>query len=218
MFLFSRRALLALAAVTALGMPVLPVRAQPASNPAAFVNDVVQQALTLLRNKQLGDSDRKAQLATLLRANFDTPRIARFVLGRYWNGASEPDRTRFTDLFGQWVVRTYSERFKEYSGESVKVTGSRAESDTSAVVASQLIHVNGTPPAQVNWHVRKEDSGYKIVDVEVEGISLALTERDEFSAVIQRGNGSVATLNDQLQQKLASGETPANGSLAPGPK
>ena len=84
----------------------------------------------------------------MLHLNFDIPRISRFVLGRYWTTASDDDRNAFNGLFEEWVVRTYSQRFKDYGGENIKVLGSRAESDTSFVVQSQLIHPDGSPPAR----------------------------------------------------------------------
>ena len=210
MFSPSRRSfLLAAAALAALGS--VPARA--ATDPSAFVDALVQQALTLLRNKQMPDAEREGKFSALLHQNFDIPRISRFVLGRYWNAASDQERADFSNIFEQWVVRTYSARFKEYAGETMKVGSSREESPTSFVVVSQLIHTNGAPPAQVNWHVRKADDNFKILDVDVEGVSMALTERDEFSAVIQRSGGTVASLNQTLKDKLANGQTPASGSI-----
>ncbi|MDE2229980.1 MAG: ABC transporter substrate-binding protein [Alphaproteobacteria bacterium] len=193
---------------------IAPVRAAP-TDPSAFVDGLVQQALSILRNPQMPDAQREERFSTLLHSGFDIPRIARFVLGRYWLSASDQDRDRFSHLFADWVVRTYSARFKEYSGETIKVTGARSESATSYVVSSQLIHANGAPPTTIYWHVRKADDDMKIVDVEVEGVSMALTEREEIASVIQRSGGSVASLNQELQQRLDSGPTPASGSMMP---
>src|SRR5208282_3605951 len=165
---------------------------------------LVQQALALIRNKQLNDAALEQQFKALLDQNFDIPRISRFVLGRYWTAANPDDLKDFNDLFEKWVVRLYASRFKDYSGETVAVTGARPESDTSYVVQSQLIHPDGSPPARVDWHVNRAASGFKIIDVEVEGVSMALTEREEFASIIQRNGGSVASLNQAMQQKLAS--------------
>ncbi len=210
----SRRSLSVLALATAFLVWAAPVRAAPV-DPSAFVNGLVQQALSILRNPQVPDAQREERFSTLLRAGFDIPRIARFVLGRYWLSANDKERSQFSDLFAQWVVRTYSARFKEYGGETVNVTGAREETPTSYVVSSQLVHTNGAPPTTIYWHVRKSDDDLKIVDVEVEGVSMALTEREEIASVIQRSGGSVATLNQQLQQRLDNGPVPASGSFAP---
>ncbi|MDE1969380.1 MAG: ABC transporter substrate-binding protein [Alphaproteobacteria bacterium] len=210
----SRRSLSVLVVAAALLVWTIPVRAAQ-TDPAAFVDGLVQEALTILRNPQMPDAQREVRFNTLLRSGFDIPRIARFVLGRYWVSASDQERAQFGELFAQWVVRTYSARFKSYSGEIIKVTGARAESPTSYVVSSQLIHTNGAPPTTIYWHVNKSGDDLKIIDVEVEGVSMALTEREEIASVIQRDGGTVTGLNQQLQQRLDSGPVPASGSLAP---
>jgi phospholipid transport system substrate-binding protein len=217
--MLTRRSFLAPAAVFGLWLAALPLtpafaqaNAAPATDPADFVNGMIQQALDILRDKQMTDDARQQKFSTMLHLNFDIPRISRFVLGRYWTTASDDDRNAFNGLFEEWVVRTYSQRFKDYGGENIKVLGSRAESDTSFVVQSQLIHPDGSPPASVDWHINKGPDGFKVVDVEVEGVSMALTEREEFSAVIQRNGGSVASLNQALKQKLASGAIDNTGS------
>ena len=199
--------------VAALLLWAAPVRAAP-TDPKAFVDGLVQQALTMLNNPQMPDSEREQRFGTLLQNGFDIPRIARFVLGRYWLSASDQDRSQFSQLFAQWVVRTYAARFKDYSGETVKVTGARTESPTSSVVTSQLIHSNGAPPTTIYWHVAKRGDDLKIVEVEVEGVSMALTEREEIASAIQRDGGTVAGLNQQLKQRLASSGA-AGGVLAP---
>ncbi|HYL33353.1 MAG TPA: ABC transporter substrate-binding protein [Stellaceae bacterium] len=210
----SRRSLSVLVVVGALLLWTAPVRADQ-TDPATFVDGLVQQALTILRNPQMPDTQREERFGTLLRSGFDIPRIARFVLGRYWLSASDQERAQFNQLFTQWVVRTYSARFKQYSGETIKVTGARAESPTSYVVSSQLIYTNGAPPTTIYWHVSKATSDLKIIDVEVEGVSMALTEREEIASVIQRDGGTVAGLNQQLQQRLSDGTVPASGLFAP---
>jgi phospholipid transport system substrate-binding protein len=191
-----------------------PAQTKPsaASDPTVFVDGMIQQALAVLRNTQIPDATRQQQFGTMFDKDFDVPKIARFVLGRYWTTASDADRNAFAGLFEQWIVRTYSARFKEYGGENIKVTGSRPEGDTGFVVTSQLIHPDGSPPANVNWHVVKEATGFKVVDVEVEGISMAITQRDEFSSVIQSGGGDVASLNKVLQDKLNSGAVDTAGA------
>jgi phospholipid transport system substrate-binding protein len=202
-----RRSLSLLVLVVSFALPVTASRAATPANAASFIENLVSQAIDLLNNKQMPEQERERRFDALLSRNFDIPRISRFVLGRYWRTASPQERQRFTDLFERWIIRTYSARFSEYSGETVKVTGSRDESETSTIVSSQLLRPNGAPPAKLDWRVRKENGGYKIVDVDVEGVSMALTQRDEFASVIQRSGGTVASLNHALEQKLADGDT-----------
>jgi phospholipid transport system substrate-binding protein len=203
--MFMRRLLRLSILVVGLSLAAGGIGRAAATDPAGFINELVEQALKALDNKQLTTADRAQRFRSLLDQDFDMPRIARFVLGRYWNEASDQDRQKFQKLFEEYVVRGYAQRFSDYSGEKVKVTGSRPESETSTLVQSQIIRTDGAPPAKVDWRVRKSDAGYKIVDVDVEGVSMVLTQREEFSSVIQR-SGGLAGLNKTLQEKLASGD------------
>lgn len=207
-----RRRFLLPALLLAFALALTAARAVVAApaNPTALIQDLVHEALQTLTDKQATEQIRQDKFRALLDADFDMPRIARFALGRYWNAASPAERQEFVKLFEQWVVRTYSTQFKDYSGEQVKVTGSHPESDTDTIVTSQIIRTNGAPPAKVDWRVLKEgDGSYKIVDVSVEGVSMALTERDQISSVIDRNGGSVSGLNKTLEEKLASNDVPA---------
>lgn len=180
-------------------------RAMQASDPGALVRQLVAQAISTIQDKQESEQTRETKFRDLLEAGFDIPRISRFVLGRYWNGATDAQRQQFTHLFEDWIVRTYSIRFTEYGGQTIQITGTHPEGDSGAnsVVLSQFISPNGAPPAKVEWHVRKTgDNDYKIVDVSVEGVSMALTQRDEIAAVADRNGGSIDALNQALQQKI----------------
>jgi phospholipid transport system substrate-binding protein len=191
-----------------------PARAEAAADAAGFINDLVGQAIKTLDNKQLSEQDRVNRFRTLLVEDFDMPLIARFVIGRYWAEASDQDKQQFQKLFQEYVVRAYAQRFSEYNGETVKVIGSRKASETSTLVQSHVLRPNGAPPAKVDWRVRKGDGGFKVVDVDVEGVSMVLTQREEFGSVMQR-SGGVAGLNKTLEEKLASGDTSLAAPVLP---
>jgi phospholipid transport system substrate-binding protein len=194
----------------ALALSLPGARALQADDPSALINNLVSEAIANITDRQEAEQDREMKFRVLLETGFDIPRISRFVLGRYWNAASEEQRQHFAGLFEEWVVRTYSARFKEYSGEVIRVIGTRAESETSTVVTSQFSGANGAPPAKVEWHVRKQaDGGFKIIDVSVEGISMALTQRDEIASVADRNGGTAEGLNRALEASLAGRNTTA---------
>ena len=202
----SRRAFLGVAAALAAGSFVAPL-AQAASKEAeTFISNLANEALKDLSDK-LPEPELEKRFKAMLDKNFDMPRISRFVLGRYWNGASDPEKQEFQTLFEAYVVRAYSIRFSEYSGETVKVTGSRAESADNTVVASQIIQPDGAPPVKVDWIVRKNGDEFRIADVSVDGVSMVLTQKQEFAAVIERNGGGVAALNKAIQDKINNANT-----------
>lgn len=175
----------------------------PAADPSALINQLVTQAINLIVDKNASEQEREQKFRSLLQTGFDVPRISRFVLGRYWNAANDNQRKEFSQLFEDWIVRTYAARFRDYSGEKIQVIGTRSESPTTTVVISQFTNPSGAPPAKVEWVVRKTgDNDYTVVDVSVEGVSMALTQRDEIAAVADRNGGTVDGLNHAMQEKI----------------
>ena len=198
----SRRAFLGFAAALAAGIGVAPETQAAGSKEAeSFIGNLANEALKDLSDK-LPEPELETRFRALLDKNFDMPRISRFVLGRYWNGANDQEKQDFQRLFEAYVVRAYSIRFSEYSGETVKVTGSRAESADNTVVASQILQPDGAPPVRVDWIVRKDGDQFRIADVSVDGVSMVLTQKQEFAAVIERSGGGVTALNKAIAEKI----------------
>jgi len=181
-----------------------------AGDPSALINQLVGQAINVIVDKNSTQAVREQKFRTLLQTGFDIPRISRFVLGRYWNAANDDQRKQFSELFEDWIVRTYAARFGQYTGEKIQLVGTRNEGPTTTVVVSQFVSPSGAPPAKVEWVVRKTgDNNYSVVDVSVEGVSMALTQRDEIAAVADRNGGTVDGLNRAMQEKIRGAATAA---------
>lgn len=174
-----------------------------AADPSTVVSQLVGQAINVIVDTSESEDQRETKFRALLQTGFDIPRISRFVLGRYWNVANDDQRKEFSQLFEDWIVRTYSARFTQYSGEKIQVTATRPEGPATTVVVSQFVSPSGAPPAKVEWIVRKNgDDDYAVVDVSVEGVSMALTQRDEIAAVADRNGGTIDGLNHAMQDKI----------------
>ena len=173
-----------------------------AADPAAIINQLGNRALEVL-GKDATPAQRVARFHELFREDFDVPGIARFVLGRYWKTATPEQQQEFVKLFEDYIALVYSNQLAAYSGETLRVTGSRTSAE-EAVVATEILRPTGAPPVKVDWHLIDRNGAYKISDVTVDGISMAVTQRSEFASVIQRNGGQVANLIAQLREKTAS--------------
>jgi phospholipid transport system substrate-binding protein len=198
-----RRSILIAAFLFLAGAPAPVVPAAAAADPAAMISNLGSRALEVL-GKDATQSQRVARFRQLLREDFDVPGIGRFVLGRYWNQASEEQRAEFVKLFEDYIAMAYATRLAEYTGETLKVTGSRPEAD-GAIVSSQILRPAGAAPVKVDWRLTGRDGNYKISDVSVDGISMAVTQRSEFASVIQHNGGQVQGLITMLRQKTGGG-------------
>lgn len=204
----SRRRLLASLlgiAIVACGLSG-PVRADALSDGAhKFVASLADKAIDTLAVKNLSEEQREQRFRSLLREHFDLEAIGKWVLGRYWRGATTAEREEYLALFEDLIVKTYANRFKEYTGEQLTIQDAIPGGDDDAIVHSEIIRPNGAPPIRVDWRVRSPDGSYKIVDVIVEGVSMSQTQRSEFSSVIRRHGGDIKGLLAALKDITARG-------------
>lgn len=174
-----------------------PARAE--ESPAQFVQALGDTALNSLTDKSLPRAEREQRVRQLLNANFDIPTIGRFALGPHWREASESQRQEYLALFENSLVGAYTNRFEDYAGQTLRVSGFTPDGEKDAIVASQVLQQDG-PAVSVQWRVRNEAGTLKVVDVLVEGISMSITQRSEFVSIVQRG-GNVQALIALLREK-----------------
>ncbi len=165
-----------------------------------FIDTMAGDAITFLADTSLTEDDKKAKFASLLSNSFDLETIGRFALGRHWRTASPAQRDEYQSLFKKMIIAVYSKRFGDYQGQKFEVTGSHGEEGSDITVESKIIPANGGQPITVEWRVRTKNGQNKIIDIIVEGVSMALTQRSEFASVIQRGGGDISVLIDHLSQ------------------
>lgn len=164
-----------------------------------FIDGIAQRGIDFLRDPDLTEEKRKKEFQKLLDDSFDMATIGRFSLGRYWNVATAEEKKRYLELFHEMIVDVYSDRFGEYKGQKLEVRTSRAEGKADVLVTSFLVSGSRGPEVQVDWRVRYKKGSYKVIDVIVEGVSMGVTQRSDFSSVIQRGGGKVEVLLTHLQ-------------------
>lgn len=198
-----------IAGALALGVAAALFVAQPASASAQgsssqFIERLGRDAITVLANDGLSQEARLAEFRRLLREGFALEAIGRFVLGRHWTQASPEKRQEFLQAFEDFIVNSYAARLSQYSGETFRIVDERADGERGHAVTTQILRPNA-PPIMVQWRVREAEQGPKIVDIVIEGVSLALTQRSEFAAVIQQNGGRLDPLIEQLRVKAKAG-------------
>lgn len=163
-----------------------------------FIDNMAKRALDFLGNASNTQDQKTASFRKLLNDSFDLETIGRFVLGRYWKTSTTQQRDEYQRLFRQMVVDVYAKRFGDYKGQKFETRGYRADGEKDTIVTSFIVPAEG-PEVQVDWRVRYKNGRYQIVDVIVEGVSMSVTQRSEFAAVIQRGGGDVQVLLAHLR-------------------
>jgi len=187
---------------------IAPVNAARSDAPQAFVEGLSKNAIATLTEKDITPAERDHRFRVLLNQNFDVPSIGRFALGRYWRSANTEQQQEYLRLFESVIVATYSARFSKYSGQRIEATDTQSEVD-SILVRSKMINPDGSEPVMIDWRLKPNGSGYKITDLIVEGVSMSITQRSEYSSVIERSGGDFNALLAVLRKK-ASGQQQAS--------
>ena len=169
-------------------------------SPTEFIRSLGEETIQTLGDEALSEKDRISEFRRLFIIGLDFRTIGRFVLGRHWRRATRDEIRAFEPLFAEYVVTTYAIRLARYQIDSLKVGDVRADGRGGAVVATEIVRREGSP-ARIEWRVRGKPGNYKIIDVVVEGISMAITQRSEFTSVIQRGGGEFDSLLTQLRKR-----------------
>ncbi|MSP90178.1 MAG: ABC transporter substrate-binding protein [Alphaproteobacteria bacterium] len=201
-----RRFLLALPILIA-GLFPAAASAQLGLGAAKFINDLAQQAIQTLQAQGQPIEAREQRFRALLEDGFALPMIGRFVLGQSYRQLTPDEQQEYQQLFASYVLRTYSYRLGGYKGEAFTVVSAQVQGEQDVLVRTRIERPGGAA-VQCDWRVRVFDGRYKIVDVLVEGISMAVTQRSEFAAVVQ--NNGTAGLLEALRARVA--RYPAKGS------
>lgn len=167
-----------------------------------FIQSLGDRAIKVISNKQLPAEQRTSEFSKILSDCFDLKTIGRFVIGRTWNAAAPAQQTEYMDMFKSLVIRNYGDRMALYTGEGFQVVGTRPESDMDTTVLSQITHPDGSQPTTIDWRVRQKDDKIGVIDVVVEGVSLSVTQKQEYAAVIQNNGGQIEGLLQMMRDQL----------------
>ncbi len=170
-----------------------------------FIEDLGDGAVDVLENDKLSMGEREAKLGALLAKGFDMPFLARLALGRDFRNLSPAQQSDYEELFNQYVLTTYSRRFTEFKGIQLKIEGAETISDDDLVVTTEIKSENG-PPAKVDWRIRERNDEPKVIDVVIEGVSMVISQRQEFQSIVQsKGlDGLMAVLRARSERGTAT--------------
>ncbi|MBV8032513.1 MAG: ABC transporter substrate-binding protein [Betaproteobacteria bacterium] len=187
----------------ALALPAYADDLPPDQLVQAVTNDVLA---AIKSDKQLaaGDKQKALKLAEeKVIPHVDFEEATRLAVGRAWQQASPDQRQQLVSEFRSMLVRTYSNAIQAYEGQTLKVLPSRGkQADDDTTVRTQFMRAGGKP-LPIDFQMHKTAQGWKIYDIVVEGVSLVLTYRSEFDAVVKQSG------IDGLLKRLAQKNTPA---------
>jgi len=149
-----------------------------------FIMELAQQSMIVLNAPDRTLDQRKVAFRKLWGEGVAFETISRFVLGRHWRSATPEQRERYQALFTDSVMRTSETVLSSFTNEQLVVTDARLTGKKDMMVSTRLVRSEG-PSVPVDWRVRIIEGRYQIIDVTIEGVSMILTKRSEYSAVVK---------------------------------
>lgn len=192
-----RRVVLCLAAAATAGL--LSWSAGAADGPAAsLIEKTSAQVIDLI--KTTTGAQREAGIRQVLEASFDLNYMGQQALGKYWAGASPEQQARYLRAAVGAEAHAYAERFGQYGGQTLTLGKTTTRPNGVTVIDSRLNQTNGQP-IKIEWEVRDIGGAPRITDVKIEGVSMVITRRTDFTSYIQNNGGKVEALIHELEAR-----------------
>ena len=168
--------------------------------PDVFVQSTVNRASQVLSNNSSIDQKIK-KLKTIAAETVDIRGIGMYTIGSYRKTLSEDQKKEYDDLFKQYFLKTFSSRLAEYSNPEIEVKSKEKLNKNYTMVSSVLVSTEQRPEVKIDWRIyTKNPSDLKIRDLIIEGLSLARTQKEEFSSIIQSNDGDINALLSSLKK------------------
>ncbi len=167
-----------------------------------FVKNVTTEGIEQIINANVSQEEKDARFSKLFNEALDLDFIGQFVLGRNWRSATPEQRKEFIKVYRQLNVSTWSKRFDEFKGKEFVFKGTTASNSAGQIFVNSLVPMEQGEPAKVVWRVREKGGKYKIVDIVIENVSLAITARNEYTAFIKNNAGGIDALIANLKSKI----------------
>jgi phospholipid transport system substrate-binding protein len=183
--------------IVASSMLALPALA--ADGPAAtLIERTAAEVIELIKSTTPGPQ-REAGIRKVLVQAFDLNYMGQQALGKYWSSTTPDQQQRYLRAAVDAEAHAYAERFGQYGGQTLTL-GKVSQRGNVTVVDSKLNQSNGQPIV-IQWEVRDTGQGPRITDVKIEGVSMVITRRTDFTSYIQNNGGKVEALIQELESR-----------------
>lgn len=167
-----------------------------------FIKSTTAKGVEEIINANVSDAEKDKRFYDLLNGALDMDFIGQFVLGRNWRTATPTQRADFIKVYRDLNIKTWSKRFNEFKGKNFVFKGTSPSTSKGQVFVDTEVPMDQGAPAKVLWRVREKGNDFKIVDIVIEGVSLAQASRSEYTSFIKNNPGGLDALIKDLTDRL----------------
>ena len=165
-----------------------------------FVQSTVNRASEALSNK-FSKEEKIQRLKEIASETVDIKGIGYYTLGAYRKSISDEQIKQYENLFEQYFLKSFSSRLAEYSNPEIEITSKKKLNKNYTMVSSILVSTEQRPEVKIDWRVYTKNSENPLIrDLIIEGLSLARTQKEEFSSIIQSNDGDINALFSTLKE------------------
>ncbi len=173
------------------------------SNPKDFVKELVVDAISKLSDKNLNEDQKKAFIEKIALENVDINALGLYTLGELRKSSSENDINSYQKAFEKYFLKSLTSRLTDYSSSKFEILGEDKKSSTYTMVNSKIAPEDGDPDIKIDWRVYTKNPDKPLIrDLIVEGLSLARTQKEEFSSILSSNNNDIKILINKLKEFL----------------
>ena len=170
------------------------------SDPKQFIAEIVDEAKKVLVETNSKDFKTK-KLSEMALKTVDIKGIAYYTLGSYRKNLNEEQMNKYLNLFEKYFLKSFTSRLTDYSDPKIEVRSVDVINPKYTIVKSLLLATDKKPEVKIDWRVYTKNPDKPLIrDLIVEGLSLARTQKEEFTSVIESNNGDVSKLFVTLQE------------------
>ena len=165
-----------------------------------FVQSTVNRASSIL-SKEISKNQKIQELKVIAKETVDIEGIGLYTLGGYRKEMTENELNKYTELFQQYFLKSFSSRLAEYTNPEITVNSKEAISENYTIVSSTLKGTSERPEVKIDWRIYTKNPNLPLIrDLIIEGLSLARTQKEEFSSIINSNNGDFKSLFIALEE------------------
>ena len=171
------------------------------SDPKIFVNELVNDALKTLKDKSLSQTKKAEFIEKIALNNVDIKALGLYTLGDIRKNLSTDILNNYNILFEKYFLKSLTSRLTEYSENKFEVIGSDQKSSSYTMVQSKIIGSQSQPEIKIDWRIYTKDPMKPLIrDLIVEGLSLARTQKEEFSSILNSNNQDINVLFEKIKE------------------
>tara|TARA_Y100000590_G_C15693985_1_gene1004458 strand:+ start:1705 stop:2289 length:585 start_codon:yes stop_codon:yes gene_type:complete len=168
--------------------------------PSKFIKELTSDASTILASNSSKES-KIENLKKIAENNVDINGIGLYSLGKYRKSINSDQKSTYNDLFKEYFLKSFSSRLVDYTDPEIKVLSEEKISDKYTMVRSILVATDKRPEVKLDWRVYTKNTSKPLIrDLVIEGLSLARTQKEEFSSIIISNDNNIEALFKNLRE------------------